>query len=242
MTQPLAGDAVAGTALEAARRYYEPIARHHNGAFADLRVDEHGPGIPQHHWDAMRAARWFEYASGSYILGNYETWRITDAGRLALTPRSPVMTDATRMTPAMKRALEAVDRIYSVSVRFATRCFSQTLAVLRGVRSRRHDRRSGRVDEGGISMRALTVVDIEEWSVLFDGEDVVNQGHSTEIEDLVRASKGEPFTLQRISAYDSPFDKMVSEAGDVSMATKLADILPLTKRTRTTRPAAKGEG
>jgi hypothetical protein len=51
----------------------------------------------------------------------------------------------------------------------------------------------------------LTVIDIEDWSVLFADEKIVHQGHSTSVEDLVRASKGEPVTLlARIAAYDSP--------------------------------------
>lgn len=78
--------------------------------------------------------------------------------------------------------------------------------------------------------RHLTVVDIEEWSILFDGDEMVDQGHSTELDTIIRASRGEPFTLARISAYDSPFDKQVSQDGDVRHGTKLSEILPLTKR------------
>lgn len=76
----------------------------------------------------------------------------------------------------------------------------------------------------------LTVVDIEEWSILFDGNEMVDQGHSTELDTIIRAARGEPFTLERIAGYDSAFDKQVSQDGDVKNGTKLSEILPLIRR------------
>lgn len=80
--------------------------------------------------------------------------------------------------------------------------------------------------------RVLTVVEINEWACLFDGDSLIDQGHSIPFERVVDAAKGEPVKIARVSAYDSPFDKMVTEAGDVATNTKLSAILPLTKRGR----------
>ena len=78
----------------------------------------------------------------------------------------------------------------------------------------------------------LTVIDIEDWSVLFADEKIINQGHSTTIEDLVRAAGGCAVTLARVAAHGSPFDKMVTDGGDVDMKLRLSAVLPLTKKPR----------
>lgn len=78
--------------------------------------------------------------------------------------------------------------------------------------------------------RTLTVVEINEWACLFDGDKLIDQGHSIPLDRIVSAAKGEAVKIARVSAYDSPFDAQVSEAGDVSMDTKLSEIMPLTKR------------
>lgn len=105
------GEATTAARLKEAARYYAPIARDHDGEFSDVLVDEYGPGIPHQHWDAMREAGWFKYDHGSYILGSYETWRITDTGRAALTlppsaPAEPVEKPAKPKPRQEKPALE----------------------------------------------------------------------------------------------------------------------------------------
>lgn len=80
--------------------------------------------------------------------------------------------------------------------------------------------------------RTLTVIDIEQWSILFDGEDLIDQGHSIPFDRIVTASKGDAVKLARVSAHGSPFEKRACEAGDVDDSLKLSTILPLTKRGR----------
>lgn len=81
-------------------------------------------------------------------------------------------------------------------------------------------------------MRTLTLIDIEEWSILFDDEDLIDQGHSIPFDRIVIASNGEAVKLAHISAYGSPFEKRACESGDVDDSLKLSTILPLTKRSR----------
>jgi len=78
--------------------------------------------------------------------------------------------------------------------------------------------------------RTLTVIELNEWACLFDGDKLIDQGDSIPIDRIVRAANGEPVRLARIAAYGSQFDRQVSAAGDIAMDTKLSTILPLTKR------------
>lgn len=80
--------------------------------------------------------------------------------------------------------------------------------------------------------RTLTVIDIEEWSILFCDDELIDQGHSIPFDRIVMASNGETVKLSHISAYGSPFEKTACENGDVPDSTTLSSILPLTKRSR----------
>lgn len=80
--------------------------------------------------------------------------------------------------------------------------------------------------------KTLTVIELEDWSLLFSDETLVHQDHSTHVDNLVTAAKGEPVILARINAHGSSLDKKVSEAGDVSMGLTLSEAAPLAKRQR----------
>jgi hypothetical protein len=71
-------------------------------------------------------------------------------------------------------------------------------------------------------MRHLTVIDVEDWSVLFDGEKIHHQGHQTTLDDLILAANGQPVTLERVCGYDSKFEAMLQKAGDCDTRMSLA--------------------
>lgn len=80
--------------------------------------------------------------------------------------------------------------------------------------------------------KTLTVVTVEDWAILFRDEDCIDQGHSIDLWQIEKAANGEPIKIVTVSAYDSPFDKEISEAGDFDARKKLSEIMPLTKHKR----------
>ncbi|RWB08734.1 MAG: hypothetical protein EOQ39_19025 [Mesorhizobium sp.] len=62
----------------------------------------------------------------------------------------------------------------------------------------------------------ITVIDIEDWSLVFREEKLVAQGHDTIVSELARLTHGEPFRLAYIYATGSELDKEITEAGQVA--------------------------
>lgn len=77
--------------------------------------------------------------------------------------------------------------------------------------------------------RKLTVVEIADWSALFDDESLVNEGYSMSIGDLVRASRGEPVTIAVVYADGTELDRVVCDLGSFPER-PLPDILALARR------------
>jgi hypothetical protein len=75
--------------------------------------------------------------------------------------------------------------------------------------------------------RTLTVIDVEDWSLLFDDQRLIDQGHSTPLNQLAHIASGTPVILHYVSACDTILDKMISTAGDASMKMTLAEALAL---------------
>ena len=70
-------------------------------------------------------------------------------------------------------------------------------------------------------MKAFTVIELDEWALLFDGRKLVVEDHSIELDQLEHQAKGECFTLEVISGYDTDLDDHVTENGranDIDLA------------------------
>ena len=65
----------------AAIKYYTPVALGADGKPTPLYVDGYGAGIKHEHWETIKNSGWFRYSHGSYILGPYEVWTMTEEGR-----------------------------------------------------------------------------------------------------------------------------------------------------------------
>jgi hypothetical protein len=44
----------------------------------------------------------------------------------------------------------------------------------------------------------FTIVDVDDWSALYENDKSVHQGHSTRSQDLIDAARGRPFMLRRV--------------------------------------------
>lgn len=58
--------------------------RRSGGNWNHIYVDEYGPGINQDMWDVMVSEGWFAYTGGSWRIGGFETWELTEKGKRAL--------------------------------------------------------------------------------------------------------------------------------------------------------------
>lgn len=83
--------------------------------------------------------------------------------------------------------------------------------------------------------RTLTVVEMNEWSLLFDGETLAYQGHNVALFHIEQAARGEAIKIKIVDAYGTPFDRQTRRDGDVRDNMTLSEVMPMTKRKR--RPA-----
>lgn len=63
----------------------------------------------------------------------------------------------------------------------------------------------------------FTIVNVDEWSLLFIGDRLVQQSHATVISDLVRHSDNKPFTLEVIDASGTDLDAQLTAVGEAPM-------------------------
>jgi hypothetical protein len=80
-------------------------------------------------------------------------------------------------------------------------------------------------------MDKLTVIQIDDWALLFKNEELVDQNHDISVWDLERHAQSNPFFLEVISAYETELDKKISADGDCSMSMKLSEAMSLMKKT-----------
>ncbi|MBZ9888153.1 hypothetical protein LB559_09395 [Mesorhizobium sp. BR1-1-3] len=71
--------------------------------------------------------------------------------------------------------------------------------------------------------RLLTVIDLNDWALLFDDERLVDQSHSFSVGNLVQRARCEPVYLQRICADGSKLDEQLQEDGEASLDMTLTE-------------------
>jgi len=73
--------------------------------------------------------------------------------------------------------------------------------------------------------KELTIIEVCEWELLFEGEQLVDQGHSICLMDIVSRAKGNPVVLRHVNAEGSALDEETYESGDVSYDMTLSGAL-----------------
>jgi hypothetical protein len=66
----------------------------------------------------------------------------------------------------------------------------------------------------------FTIVDIDDWSALYEDDRAVHQGHETRAQDLIEAAHGRPFMLRHVRGGDK-FSLQASEHGELPQSLAL---------------------
>lgn len=83
-----------------------------------------------------------------------------------------------------------------------------------------------------IEAGTITVIDLVDWSLLFVDSLLVAQGHASQIDDILRASKREPLTRTWIGRCGSSIEAMVKEQGRVPASMTLSEAWSLIVQNR----------
>jgi hypothetical protein len=76
----------------------------------------------------------------------------------------------------------------------------------------------------------LTIIELDDWALLYEDEQLVDQNHEISVWDLKRHAGICPFFLEVISGYGTELDYKISQEGDFSYTMKLSnDVMPLLK-------------
>lgn len=76
---------------------------------------------------------------------------------------------------------------------------------------------------------AFTVIEMDDWALLFIGERLAAQGHSIRLRDLKDLAGNTPFTLSLVEAHGTKLEKSLTENGQWDEQMPLHKAVVLTK-------------